>query len=256
MTTDHAFDKTDLLSYFTGGTGGEKCRLIEAHVSTCGSCRDYLSKLASEKSAFLARHPFESTMVPQAPSSVPGRATHVVPFMRRRYYALAATLVLFLAAGYLSMNGRQGLENRAKGETCLKAFVQNHSGGIEKRSERIYYTGEKIQFLYSCAEANRLILLGIDTTGAMTSFYPAAGDSSCVLERGADIPLPNSIVLDEYTGREIFIAVFSKKPLNVFEVKRRVSASFAATRSLDSIDVKENNAVIVTYPVTVLQGGR
>jgi hypothetical protein len=249
MMTGHAFDKTDLLTYFTGGMSDEKRRSIDAHVSSCESCRAYLSALASEKSAFLALHSFETTIPRQAPR-------RVLPFIQRRYFALAATFMLFVAAGYLSLTGRFVQENRIKGETSLKAFVLNRSGAIEKRRERVYYTGEKIQFLYSCAEANRLILIGIDTTGAITRFYPAIGDSSCVLERGADIPLPNSIVLDEYTGREIFLAVFSKKPLDVGEVKQRIAASFAASRSIDSIDVNENGAVVVTYPVTVLSGGR
>jgi hypothetical protein len=252
MKTGHPFDKTDLLSYFTGSMSDGTRRSIEAHASSCESCRNYLASLASEKSAFLESHPFETSMMRQ-PLRAPGR---VLPFVPRRYYALAATLVLFVAAaGYLSIAGRFAQQTRIKGETGLKAFVQNRSGSIEKRRERIYYTGEKIQFLYSCAEENRLILMGMDTTGAVTCYYPATGDSSCILERGADIPLPNSIILDEYTGRELFLAVFSKNPLYVPEVRQRAVESFAVHRSIDSIDVKENGIVVVPYLITVLAGG-
>jgi hypothetical protein len=253
MINSHPYDKTDLLSYFTGGMTEEKRRAIESHAADCKSCRDYLSGLASEKSTFLAAHPFAATIKPEAPV----RTARVIPFVQRRYLALAAMLVLFVAAGYLSLSGRFAMENRIKGETGLKAFVQSRTGTIEKRRDRIYYTGEKIQFLYSCSEANSFILLGFDTTGAMTGYFPATGDSSCVLERGADLPLPNSIVLDEYTGRELFLAVFSKKPLSVPDVKQRLAASFAAHRSIDSLDIKNiGDAVVISYYLTVLQGGR
>jgi hypothetical protein len=251
MMTDHTFSTTDLLSYFTGDLREEKRRAIEAHVASCASCRRFLVNLESEKSAFLADHPFDATV------TLPKRQEphRMLPFLRHQYYALAASLVLFVAAGYLYLASRPGTENRIKGDVGLKAFVQNSTGNIEKRRDRIYHTGEKIQFLYSCAVENRFVLLGIDTTGAITTYYPTAGDSSCTLERGADIPLPNSIVLDEYTGREAFLAVFSKKPLFVPEVKERLAALFARTRSIDSIDVKGNDAFAVNYVITVLPGG-
>jgi hypothetical protein len=253
MTTDHAYDKIDLLSYFTGDASDEKRKAIEAHVALCASCSRHLAVLESEKSAFLKAHPFETTM------ALPPRRTgrRVLPFVRRRYYALAASLMLFVCAGYLFMSSRTGPDYRIKGGTVgLKAFVLNHSGAIEKRGERVYYTGEKIQFLYSCAEENRLILMGLDTTGAITTYFPSSQDSSTTLERGADLPLPNSIVLDEYTGRELFLAIFSKKTLSVPDMRQRLSARFAGTHSIDSIDINENGAVTVRYFCTILGGGR
>ncbi len=251
MTSNHPYGKTDLLSFFTGDISEEKRRAIDLHVASCESCRKYLLGLESEKSAYLASHPFETTI------TLPHRQgqRRILAFMPRRYYALAASLVLFIASGYLFMHGKALTENRIKGETGLKVFVQNRAGAIEKRRERTYYTGEKIQFLYSCGAENRFMLLGVDTTCAITTYYPTAGDSSCHLERGADIPLPNSIVLDEYTGREVFLALFSKKPLSVQELKERISDLFARTHSIDSVDIKDNNVIAVRYQVTVLPGG-
>jgi hypothetical protein len=253
MTNDHAYDKTDLLSYFTGDARDEKRMAIEAHVASCASCRQYLAGLESEKSAFLETHPFETTVT--LPSSQASR--RVLPFVRRQYYALAASLMLFVAAGYLFMSSRTGPDYRIKGETVgLKAFVQNLSGTIEKRGDRVYYSGEKIQFLYSCAEENRLILMGLDTAGTITTYFPSSQDSSITLERGADIPRPNSIVLDEYTGRELFLAIFSKKPLSVPDMRQRLASLFARTHSIDSVDIKENGAAMVRYFCTVAMGGR
>jgi hypothetical protein len=253
MTNGHPFDKTDLLSYFTGAGSEEKRRTVSAHVASCESCRRYLNDLESEKSTFLATHPFETTIaLPSRPDS--GR---MLRFSRYQQYALAATLVLCIAgAAYLYRPAGTGSEIRIKGETGLKAFVQTRAGVIENRKGRVYFTGEKIQFLYSCGEKNRFMLLDMDTAGAITIFYPATGDSSVAVERGADMPLPNSITLDEYTGSEVFFAVFSKRPLYVPDVKARCAAAFARTRSLDSIDFKEDGVTAVSYHVTVRPGGR
>jgi hypothetical protein len=253
MTKSHPFDKTDLLSYFTGDGSEEKCRAISTHISSCESCRRYLADLESEKSTFLASHPFETTI---APSSRPAGG-RLLRFSRYRQYALAATLALCISgAAYLYRSTLTGGEIRIKGETGLKAFVQTSAGAIEKRSSHVYFAGEKIQFLYSCGEQNRFMLLGMDTSGVITTYYPATGDSSIVVERGADMPLPNSIALDQYTGRELFFAVFSKRPLYVPDVRAQCAAQFAKTGSIDSIVIREDGVSPVVYPITVLPRSR
>jgi hypothetical protein len=252
--TDHEFDKTDLLTYLTGGCGDERRRAIEAHLSSCAACREYCADFEAENHDFLTDHPFEETItLPQRRSA---KAT-LLPFFGRQYYALAASLVLFVGAGYLYMVNRTGPEYRSKGEqVSLKAFVQNRQGGIEKRKDQVYYTGEKIQFLYSCEADNKFMLLGIDSTGAITTYYPASADSSWQLEPGRDLPLANSIVLDEYTGPELFVALFSKKALSVSEVNRLLTESFSVRHSLDSIDLKRSDVHIVKHLCRVLPGGR
>jgi hypothetical protein len=250
---EHPFDKVDLLSYVTKSCGETKHHSIAAHLTSCASCRAYVENLERGKTAFLSALPFETTIaLPERPVVKPA-----VLFFGRPLYALAASLVLFVGAGFLYMAGTRHGENRIKGETGLKVFVQNRAGAIEKREPRVYYTGEKIQFLYSCGADNRFILLSLDTTGAVTTYYPSekAGDSSCALESGRDIPLPNSIVLDEYTGRELFIGLFSKKAFPVAAIKRRIAKMFAAARDLDSLDLKAIDATVITCACTVLQGG-
>jgi len=250
---EHPFDKIEFLSYVTGSCGEKKHRSIAAHLASCASCTAYVKNIEVEKSSFLSAHPFETAIaLPDRPVVKPA-----MPFFRQPLYALAASLVLFVGAGILYMAGTRHGENHIKGETGLKVFVQNRAGGIEKREPKVFYTGEKIQFLYSCGADNRFIFLSLDTTGAVTTYYPSAGaaDSSCALERGRDIPLPNSIVLDEYVGREIFIGLFSKKALPVAAIKRRVAEAFIAARTLDSLDLKTIDATVITCACTVLEGG-
>lgn len=247
---DHQFDKTDLLAYATGSCTDIKRVLIEKHLLTCDHCRAYYAGLEAERIAFLKDNPFQSTI------SLPAVAEkREKPFIGRPYYALAASLVLFVAAFYLYMASSRPAEFRIKGTVGLKTFVQNYQGGIEKRQNGMYHPGEKIQFLYSCDAANRFVLLGIDTTGSITLYYPEKGDSSVTLESGQDIPLPNSIALDDYTGRELFIGLFSKKPLFVPDVRNAVEKAFTGGRSIDSLPVKVRDAVVASYLLTVLPGG-
>jgi hypothetical protein len=250
---EHPFDKTDLLSYVTGSCSGIQHRSIAAHVASCASCKAYVESIETQKNSFLSAHPFETTI------TLPDRlaVTPAVPFFWRPLYALAASLVIFAGAGLLYLAGSRQGENRIKGETGLKVFVQNRAGNIEKREPKVFYTGEKIQFLYSCGADNRFILLSLDTTGAVTTYYPSAeaADSSCALESGRDIPLPNSIVLDEYAGRELFVGLFSKKALHVAAIKQRVAEAFTAAHHVDSLDLKTIDATVITCACTVLKGG-
>lgn len=249
MTSDHSYDKTDLLAYVTGSCSDIKRVLIEKHLLICDHCRAYCAGLEAERAAFLKDNPFQSTI------SLPAVAEkREKPFIGRQYYALAASLVLFVAAFFFYMASTRPADFRIKGTVCLKAFVQNYQGGIEKRQNGMYHPGEKIQFLYSCDAASRFVLLGIDTTGSITVYYPEKGDSSFTLESGQDIPLPNSIVLDAYTGNELFIGLFSKKPLFVPDVKNAVENAFVTARSIDSLSIKVGDAAVVRYPVTVLPG--
>ena len=252
MTSVHPFDKTDLLSFFTGDVPAQKRNAIEEHIALCVSCRSYVNGLTSEKTAFLAARPFETSIKFESHRS----NTRFLPFFGRQLYALAACVVAVVTAAYFYVSSHGPSAGRIKGETGIKALVQNKSGAIEKRSSGIYASGEKIQFLYSCGAQNRFILLGIDTAGAVTTYFPVSGDSSCVLEPGADIPLPNSIVLDEYTGRETFLAVFSEKPLSVADVKTVCLTVFKKTHSIDLSDLAVNDALTVKYPITVRGGGR
>lgn len=249
---EHPFDKTDLLMYSTGSCDETIKRSVAAHLPSCASCTAYVKSLETEKRFFLSALPFESTIT--LPERVPGK--RALLFFRQPLYAIAATFVLFIGAGFLYTAGSRHGENRIKGETGLKVFVQNWAGTIEKREPRVFYTGEKIQFLYSCGADNRFILLSLDTAGVITTYYPSAGDSSSMLESGRDIPLPNSIVLDEYTGRELFIGLFSKKALSSTAIKQHIAGKFTAARSLDSLDLKGMDATVVTCACTVLKGER
>ncbi|HUI91216.1 MAG TPA: hypothetical protein VLX68_03110 [Chitinivibrionales bacterium] len=244
---EHEFDKIELLSYFAGDLPAAKRDAIKRHVASCEQCAGYLASQESEKAAFLREQPFETTA---ARSSV-RHTGKLLLYTRRQAYALAASLILLVGASYLFLSSRPEPGYRIKGETALKLFVKNREGGVEKRAGREYFTGEKIQFLYSCGAKNNFALVSMDTAGAVTVYYPQSRDSSLSLERGQDLPLPNSIALDEYTGRELFIGIFSERPFFVPRLVEKLKISFDRRHSIDSTAIDDKEFTAVPYLLSI-----
>jgi hypothetical protein len=231
----HEFDKLELLSYSAGDCSEIKATAIQAHVKNCSLCRSYLDLLLTEKKDFLAQHPFDTVVHQKATLSRAEMALQskndktrksLFPFSSRTYFSLAASLVLFVSLGYFIALKNPIQENRIKGNVGMAVFVQDKNGTIETRSSAEYKTGEKIQCVYSCDNRNNFVLLSIDTTGNISTYYPFTGDTSIVLEKGQDLPLPNSIILDNYIGPETFISFFSEAPFSVFQVKQQLQNAF------------------------------
>jgi hypothetical protein len=246
---NHVFDKVQLTSYFTGDIDNALFQKISEHVAACPSCKDYLHALKTEKETFLKTHAFEDIALPEKTAGDNRLSFRIMP----KIYGLAASFLVFITAGFFLL---QHFEpgSRIKGEVNLKLFVKNSFGAVEKRGEQRYYPGEKVQFLYSCGSRNKFMLFSIDTSGTISQYYPSQGDSSIGLEPGQDVPLPHSILLDSYIGKELFVGVFSEKTLYCPEIKRAVQASFDQSRSLDSISIFPANCTAVKYVLTVARG--
>ncbi len=248
----HEFDKIDLLSFATGGCIEAEAKRIAAHVLTCAPCRSYVESFRSENAAFVRSHPFEETARTVASASV----RRLIPFRMRSIYGIAASIVIAFTTGYM-LHSQQPLQSmRTKGSVGLAVYVKNARGEIEKRKEQVYVAGERIQFLYSCDTRNKFMLLSVDTSAAVTRYYPVTGDSSVALEPGQDIPLPHSILLDDYAGKEVFFGVFSENKVPAASVQDSLTADFARTNNLDSIGIALKDAAIWKLPIIVLKGTR
>jgi hypothetical protein len=246
--SDHPFDKIDLLSYVTKSCDPARSDEIRRHLTSCSRCGDYCAIMEKEQADFAAELLFDTVIRETRPRS------NIVRFPAvARYYAIAATLVLCVGAGYRYMTGVNRVSDyRIKGETGLDVYVQNSRGRIEHRDNATFLTGERIQFLYSCGKENRFILMSVDTAGSITTYFPGIGDSSMTLESGQELPLPNSIVLDDYIGREVFLGVFSKKTLAVTDVKQRIAHTFAASHSIDSVTGTGSGMTTIRYTCTII----
>ncbi len=224
----HAIDKLTIAAYSTDDLSQKERATFETHLQECSECRDYYELLTREKNDFLAKYPYEPFAIP--------KTKKIIPFpMSNRIYALAASLLFLLTGTWIYYSSQQPDTMRIKGGNDIRVVVQGLDGTIEERSSHTYHPGERIQCIYSCTDRNNFMLFSLDETGALSTYLPAAGDSSITLQKGADIPLPNSILLDDYIGKELFIAIFSERPLYVPGVKQYIKKQYTNTGSLDSV---------------------
>jgi hypothetical protein len=240
----HEIDKLGIAALMTGDLPPAKEKVLREHLESCETCRKYANLLHEEKREFLSRYPFESMHQHHGAT--------VYRFPSYKYvYALAATIILAIVGStYLYRNpAQQEMAMRTKGGAgageAIRCVVKKLDGSIEQRSTSVYHPGERIQCIYSTAARNAFILLSIDEKGVLSTYFPASGDSSILLERGTDIPLPSSILLDNYLGRELFIAMFSKKPVPVSPLKEKVLDAFNRCGSLDSLKLGGIEAISV-----------
>jgi hypothetical protein len=229
--TDHEIDRFELLSYLAGDCDEETRKRVADHLHSCLVCNRKLEEAKREREAFLEAHPFES-LTQRAQTR---RRSSALPF--GPVYALAATLVLLVGAGLVVRLRERPSRFRIKGAADIAMFVKVGEQTIEKRLNHVYHPGEYVQITYSCAEADRLALLSIDEQGKVSIYYPSDGDSSVALQKGSNVPLPNSILLDDYIGKELFVAVFSKRPLYVPDVVERVRSRFRNRPDLEKLSI-------------------
>ncbi|MBN1307127.1 MAG: hypothetical protein JXA18_04365 [Chitinispirillaceae bacterium] len=230
------YDKLTLLSYVTGDLSVEKRLEVESHVTRCASCSGVIKEAEEERAAFLEAFPVID--------AVPARNRRLLRFTPvRTLLAVAAGLVLAVGAGSLLVD-RSGDGYRTKGGVALNLFVQDGSGEPVVRGEPVFSPGERIQFTYSCGGERYFILASVDDMGRISVYYPAEGDRSMPLEPGRDLPLPNSILLDEYIGNELYIAVFSARPLRVARVVDKIERAFRERTDLRATVLKIDDAKI------------
>ncbi len=235
----HAVDKLAIASYVTDDLPQRKRTELETHLRECGVCRAYYEQLVRERENFLDRFPFEQ--------STPSRPHNVVSFpVPSRLYAIAACFLVLLTGVWIYYASQKPDTMRIKGGSDIRVVVQGIDGTIEERSSHIYYPGERIQFIYSCADRNNFMLFGLDEKGTLTTYLPAKGDNSMTLTKGADIPLPHSILLDDYIGNELFIAVFSAQQLSVSNMKQYIMKQYTDAGTVDTIRFKKTNNFIIS----------
>lgn len=237
------FDTVTLMSYFAGDLDSLTALRIANHIKQCTTCSIVVDSMEKVRAVFLKKYP-----VPSLP--VNSSRTKMKVFTTRSMLSLAASLILIVTAGFFSFMHFDRDGYRIKGSTQMNIFVQDQNGIPAKRVENVYFPGEKIQFTYSCGSNRYFMLLSTDTSGAISVYYPTNGDMSIELEAGQDLPLPNSITLDNYTGPELYLAIFSALPLHAASVKDKLKSSLEKSRGLGSLHLNIENAEVRTVYIT------
>jgi len=147
----------------------------------------------------------------------------VVPLFRRATPWLAGAFAL--AAGALFMLRLPPHANRLKGGEVELGFDVNRDGqAFPGDPDLPVRPGDRLRFDYVAGTASSVVLVGVDGTGTVQTYWPEEGVEPVAVAPGKGV-LDGSILLDAAPGPEVFVASFSGVPADV--VAREVATAYA-----------------------------
>lgn len=191
----------------------------EAHVAACPECRERWREREEDRAHF------EKFVLPRTLPRIEARLeeTSLPGWLRRRWQlyvpafglALAALAVVVIAPpsadeGYIGVKG--------PGAPTLEVVADRGGRQFPVRPGTHLKPGDRIRFRVNPGEARYLLIASRDGRGEVTVYFPYGGDASAQVEPG-DRVLPGSIELDDATGTERLLAVFSDQPVRAADVR-------------------------------------
>jgi len=232
------------LEEMVGGATAAEDAVALAHLAACEACASRKRVLESSRALFLEQHPadqFARAVLARAQRPDPGEHGLVG---RARLHAIAigsglaavaaiAAAALWLLAPAPSSFAPAALDGhtiRFKGGAAIEVHV--------KRGERVFplhdgdalAPGDQLGFVYTLAQPGYVVLFGIDDTGAITRYFPAAGVDAVQLAAAGRAQLPVGIELDQHRGTERIVALFSAHQLDDAVARSALAAAFERAR--------------------------
>ena len=237
----------------------EEREVVSEHVRGCTRCTDALKEMENARERALVLDPFEQAYPrwierghelprrdPAAEPLDPVGAwwRHQLLGLRRltanpRTWAAAAMAVAAVALAVALLPRSPDPEpitggladpvslNRLKGEVSLDMYALRDGAVVEVETGETLKPGDRIQFAYTSGPLNNLVLVGVDGRGVISRYYPDQGAESQAVVPGAEVVLEDSLVLDDAPGPEVFVAVFSDRPLDVLDVEQAAREALA-----------------------------
>jgi hypothetical protein len=206
------------------------------HLHTCQRCADRLALFSqsAELAAPLVAQTLAAAHARQHERPAPGWLASFFAAPRlpaRLAFAGAAAALVLVVAGlvgrYTFPVGQDETAVRVKGEASMRFFVQRAGVVRPGTSGDVFQSGDALRFVVRAPRDGYFMLVGLDGgTGTVTMYYPSAGTQSVALAAGAEVPLPNSLVLDESSDSEYFLGLFTPEPASLTEVSRALTQAW------------------------------
>jgi hypothetical protein len=231
------------LEEMVGGATAPEGAAALAHLAVCEACASRKRVLESSRALFLQQHPadqFARAVLARGQRPDPGERGFVGR-ARLRTIAIGSGLAavaamaaaLWLLAPAPSSFAPAALDGRTirfKGGAALEVHV--------KRGERVFplhdgdalAPGDQLGFVYTLAQPGYVVVFGIDDTGAITRYFPAAGAGAAHLAAAGRAQLPVGIELDQHRGTERIVALFSDRQIDDASARGALTAAFERAR--------------------------
>lgn len=199
---------------------GAEADAAHAHLGACTSCKRRWDELNEDKARF------EQFVMPRTLPKVEERLRQgqgLFSFLALPRWvpaALTAALVLGVTTTITikRISGPQGDDGYIglKGGPGLEVFAERQGRQFTVKPGAALQPKDKVRFVVNPAGAKYVLIASKDGAGNFTVYYPFNGLESAPL---AARELPGSVELDEVTGKEWLVAVFSDAPVKADAVK-------------------------------------
>jgi hypothetical protein len=197
---------------------GNEAEVAQAHLGSCTSCKKRWDELNEDKQRF------EQFVLPRTLSKVEERVKGGQGFFsflnlpRWVPAALTAALVLGVTTTITikRINAPEETYIGIKGGPGLEVFAERGGKQFPVKPGAALQPKDKVRFVVNSAGSKYVLIASRDGAGNFTVYYPYNGLESAPL---AQRELPGSIELDEVTGKEWLVAVFSDAPVKANAVK-------------------------------------
>ena len=209
---------------------GERQNEAKAHLEGCTLCQKRWSELNEDKARF------EQFVFPRTLAKLEARlaAPSLVDRLRAGWKMLVPAGVGGVAAS-LAMAVWVGGKDRTqteddvyigiKGNASLEVVANRpETGQFPVKPGTVLKPKDKIRFVVNTAGSKFLLIASRDGAGAFTVYHPFGAAQSGQVT-GNRVELPGSVELDEVTGNERLVAVFSDAPVAADAVKAALEAS-------------------------------
>ncbi len=216
-TEDHADHLLGMASIVAGLADEGTKTAFDNHLASCPVCTEVMRRLLQiDSDQHIRYHTTKSSQKPNLKG---------VPIV---LLAAAAVLVFGLAV-YFTLapsHEEKAFPLRIKGfEDRISVVVQRGTKQFVLAPLDKLQKGDRLAITYSANRAGFLLIVSRDTEGRATLLYPTTGTESAPISADENIPLKEGGFVEQGTGCEWVIAVFSDEPLDVGRVLRAVEES-------------------------------
>jgi hypothetical protein len=197
-----------------------------AHLAGCAACAARLAAFEGARAALAGQEAAGLQAIRRVAEGRPSRTSKTTAIWRSGGWlgalgVVVATVGVWALLVPPALRGDRG--TRIKGGARVGFFV-DHAGSVRagEPGERLA-PGDVVRFTYSTAAPAHLAILGLDTAGQTSVYFPPPGASDEVAA-GRDVALPRATELDETLGPETVVAIFCEAPIDLPAASRALRA--------------------------------
>jgi len=212
----------------------EEERTLAAHLAGCQRCRRELQQIVDEQREYEEVQPAFSALWSQvrvrpAPPAKPSPARWPALLWKLGVPAMAACAVLIWGA--LRERPRSAVDY--KGSVAVQIVVKRQAEQFVLDERRRLCPEDALRFVITSGpRESHLAVLSIDGQGAVSIFYPdpaRGGGPPLRLSGAGRHELPGSVILDQTTGAERILVLWSPRTYDVDELAARLKALLRAS---------------------------